>query len=180
MRQFILFSLIILLCSYIVPQTTTFSNTADGKILSLSIPITLAKSASYYSTEFDIEPYLKHDSTSSIMDVVWQSNDTVQATISLETKNTLVTSGTAGAWNVLACALIYTQLNAGNDTIYARKIVERGSIASGVTDMVSLAGKIGNKARIKVTFTNPTTVGNSGTFRLWAYLVKRTHNLQVN
>jgi hypothetical protein len=52
-------------------------------------------------------------------------------------------------------------------------VFQRGAIAAGVTDAVTLAGKIGSEARLKVSFANGTTVGNSGQFRVWAVLPKR-------
>lgn len=183
MKRLFLIPLILLSFStLILPQTNATSYTKDGMIKSFSIPITLAKSSSaYYSEEFDLEQFLKYDSTSSVANILWQSNDTVQVTIALQVKNTLKPgTTTAGSWQT-ACTISGTtpQANAGNDTLYTRKIVQRGSVASGVTDIISMSGKMGDKGRISVTFANPTTVGNSGTFRLWCYLVKRTQSLKV-
>lgn len=183
MKRLFLIPLILLLLSVtILPQTNAISYTKDGVVRAFSIPITLAKSSSaYYSDEFNLEEFLKYDSTSSVVDVLWQSNDTVQVTIALQVKNSLAPpTTTAGSWQTAATLSGTTpQANAGNDTLYTRKVVQRGSVASGVTDIISMSGKIGTKARLSVTFAAPTTVGNSGTFRLWAYLVKRTQSLKV-
>lgn len=148
-------------------------STPYGQKVELNIPITLAKAATNYSEVFDLEEYLPYDST-SFFPVLWQCNDTAQITISLQVENTSRSSATYnGSWTTVATFVTH-QLNAGNDTLYVYNVFQRGNIASGVLESVSMGGKVGNKARIVVAFANGTTVGNSGQFRLWALLPKRS------
>ena len=154
-------------------QTTQQTYTKQGQTITYDIPISLSKATTNYSQSFSLDGYLPYDST-DYFTVAWQSNDTVQVTIALQVRNTLAPAGTSylGSWQTVA-TLTTVQANAGNDTLYAMNVFQRGTIASGVTDAVSMAGKIGNEARLKVTFANPTTVGNGGQFRVWAILPKR-------
>lgn len=147
----------------------SWTNAENGvDILYMPIDISLSKAATNYSWEIALPKYVAYDSSSYLANVEWQSNDTVQATITLETKNSIG----SGSWTT-AGTLVTNQLNAGNDTLYAKTILERGTIPSGVLDMVTLGSKLGDKMRVKVVFGNPTTVGNSGTFKLWVYLKKK-------
>lgn len=165
-----------ILALFLMPMSFSQSSVIDteqGQLVTLNIPITLAKAASYYSDEFNLDGYLSYDST-NFFSVLWQSNDTVQVTITLEVRNTTIPSGTAyiGVW-LSAVTIISVQANAGNDTLWVMNVVQRGAIKGGTDNLVTMAGKIGNIARIKVAFANRTTVGNSGQFRLWAYLPRR-------
>ena len=136
-----------------------------------TVPITLGKAASNYSNPFSIPPIYLGDSTKFI-GIAWQSNDTCQLTIALQTKNYEYTGGsvTAGTWNTLATATAL-QASAGNDTLYQKYILPRGTIPSGNTDEVA-GSYLGDIARLKVSFANATTVGNSGYLRVWVYLKK--------
>ena len=153
-------------------QTSRIYSTIIGQEVVYNIPITLAKATTSYSAEFLLDQYLPFDST-TYFPVLWQSNDTVQVTIYLQVKNdrSTISDSYDGSWQNV-CTLVTNQLNAGNDTLYVMNVFQRGAVPSGVTDKVTMAGKIGNKGRIKVVFGNPTTVGNSGQFRLWTVLPK--------
>jgi len=169
-----LISLLFVLFSFLgFAQSTSITNTLQGKLVTYDIPISLSKATTNYSTSFSLDGYLPYDST-DFFTVAWQSNDTVQVTIALQVMNTVGQLGASyqGSWQTVS-TITTVQANAGNDTLYAMNVFQRGAIASGVTDAVTMAGKIGNLARLKVTFANPTTVGNSGQFRVWAYLPKR-------
>lgn len=155
-------------------QKTQETYTKQGKIVAYNVPITLAKTGTNYSNPFSLDGYMPADS-SHFIPVLWQSNDTVQVTVALQVRSTITTSLGAtykGSWQT-AVTLTSVQANAGNDTLYVMNVVQRGTIAPAVTDMATMAGKIGNEARLVVTFANPTTVGNSGQFRVWAYLTKQ-------
>ncbi len=173
MKKLILVAILFLASLPIVAQSTYSYPTKQGKIVAYDIPISLAKAATNYSSSFSLDGYLPFDST-SYFTVLWQSNDTVQVTVALQVRNPLAPSGSsyAGSWQTVA-TLTSVQANAGNDTLYAMNVFQRGAIAAGVTDAVTLAGKIGSEARLKVSFANGTTVGNSGQFRVWAVLPKR-------
>jgi hypothetical protein len=150
---------------------TKFIDNATYKVVCYTIPVTLAKATNNYSNPFTIPSGYFGDSTKFIS-ASWQSNDTVVATISLQVKNAELTgsSVTAGTWNT-AATLVTNQTNAGNDTLYNKYILTRGTVPSGNTDEVACT-KFGDIGRVLVTFTTPTTVGNSGYLRLWVYLKK--------
>lgn len=171
MKVIILF---LLLFATILPQGNAFRevDTKEGKIVSFVLPITLAKSTTNYSDAFSLDGYLPYDSL-HYLPVVWQSNDTVQVTIALQVKNSLVPSGyTGGTW-VDAAIITSVQANAGNDTLHTKSLIQRGTVPAALTDIVSMAGKVGTDWRSRVTFANPTTVGNSGTLRIWMPLKRR-------
>ncbi len=171
MKKLLISLLLLFTVTFSFAQSTSIT-TEQGKLVTLDIPLTLSKAATNYSTTFNLDGYLPYDST-HFFTVAWQSNDTVQVTIALQVQNSIAPLGSSyqGSWQT-AATITSVQLNAGNDTLYSMNVFQRGAIAAGVTDAVSMAGKIGNQARIKVTFANPTTVGNGGQFRLWLYLPK--------
>lgn len=146
------------------------------KTVFVGFPISLAKSSTYYSGEFDLAGFFPFDTTHLVGTYVFQATDSLQFTATLEVKNSLVRTLTTGGWFTAATITLGTAANligASADSLYSVSIVQRGSVASGVTDIKSMGGKIGNRARIKIVVTNPTTVGNSGSFRSWLYLKKR-------
>jgi len=183
MKKILLFLLLFAGISF--PQTYMWG-TLTGKTVEYLLPISLSKATTNYSGEIYLDGYLPFDST-TIGLLQWQSDDTCTFTVTLETKSITttnqsldgyvspggtLTAGQQGGWR-LAATFVTNQVNLGNDSLYSYSIMPRGSVASGVTDMVSMAGKWGNKARIKVVFTNPTTVGNSGNLRMYLFLRKR-------
>lgn len=172
MKKLFLAIMITLLSLPLFAQTSTVTNTAQGQLVTLDIPISLAKSATNYSAQFNLDGYLPNDST-HFFPILWQSDDTVQVTVALQVQNSIAPAGSAyeGSWQTVATATS-VQANAGNDTLYVKSIFQRGTIAPGVSDAVSMSGKVGNVGRLVVTFANPTTVGNSGHFRAWVYLPK--------
>ena len=150
---------------------TKFIQYPNLKVIAYSIPLSLAKATTNYSLNGTIPATYLGDST-KVIGVAWQSDDTCQLTLSLQSKNGEFTGGsvTAAKWNTLA-TLVTNQLNAGNDTLYSKFVLPRGTVASGVTDQVAGA-YIGDQLRVKAVFGNPTTVGNGGYLRIWVYLKK--------
>ena len=165
--------LILFVISTTIPAQTVVTSTKEGAIVSYVVPITLAKSGTQYSDYFDLDGFLPRDTTKYIP-VLWQCSDTTTLSLYLQVKNSVTSGVTAavGSW-YNAATLIYNQTNYGNDSLYVKNLMARGTVASGVTDMVSLSGYTGDRARIKVVFANPTTVGNSGYLRVWVYLKKQ-------
>lgn len=171
--------MLLAISSFTFAQTyESFAPNGD-KIVAYDIAISLAKATTNYSNKFDLVGFLPHDSL-SVMPFLWMANDTCQLTITLQTRNSLVAgrSVVSGDW-VDALAITTSQANAGNDTLYIKELIQRGTAPTG-TNILSVAGKIGNEGRIKVVFGAPTTVGNGTTavgdaayFRSWFFLKKR-------
>lgn len=175
-----LFLISLLAISFLSFAQTKESFAPNGnKVVAYDIAISLAKATTNYSSAFDLLGFLPHDSI-KVMPFLWMANDTCQLTITLQTRNSFVAgrSVVAGDWTD-AATITTSQANAGNDTLYVKELIQRGTAMSG-SNQVSMAGKIGNEGRIKVVFGAPTTVGNGTTavgdaayFRSWLYLTKQ-------
>jgi hypothetical protein len=152
---------------------TLVSYTNVGKVVEYSIPLTLTKAATSYSEVFSLDGFTPQDSVKWIP-VLWAANDTCQITsITIQAKSTVTPNGVVptSQWFTFATPLATPQANGGNDTVYTKNVVLRGTVSA--TDEVSASGAYGDKARIKVVFANPTTVGNGGYLRVWIYLRKQ-------
>lgn len=164
--------------SFVTMAQTGVSVYNGGKVVSYGIALSLAKATTNYSSAFDLVEYTPHDSV-TFMPFLWSANDTCQLTITLQVRNAFTKgSVTPGDWTD-AATITTTQANAGNDTLYIKELIQRGTAVSG-SNQVTMGGKIGTEGRIKVVFGNPTTVGNGSTvdgttayFRCWLYLKKQ-------
>lgn len=170
MKKILILLIVLTSLQFAQVKTEVFKYGEDA-VVSFVVPISLGKAANNYSESFDLWGYTGLDST-SFFPVSWRSNDTVQVTIALQTRNPLSANNSLVDGWVDAVVLTSVQANAGNDTLWTKYVMTRGHAPTN-TDLVTMGGKYGISGRLRVTFANPTTVGNGGNFRVWVYLKKR-------
>lgn len=169
-KLFLLFMFLLSFASFAQTEANVeFLN--DGKICQMKDAFTLSTASTVYSSEFRVSGYWPRDSV-QVVPILWSATDTTVATITLEGKQV---SGNESAWTALAT--VVTNYNtSGNDSLVTKLLYlynANSSAGASAGKQVSLAGYCPDRVRVKVVYTNKTTVGNSGNFKVWLKLKKQ-------
>lgn len=167
MKKILLLVGVLALLSY-AQVVKTETDPVFGHQVFLSHSFTLSTSATQYSDAFAGSQYLPKDST-KFFTVSYSATDTAVVTITLEGKNS-----TTDAWTTVG-TVATNYAPSGNDSLSSKLgFIYNGnsSSAAHAGKMFNLGGSIPNWLRVKLAFTNKTTVGNSGAVKIYIKFYK--------
>lgn len=163
-----LLALVLILVGLTFAQTNVMSYPTGETILTTYHAFTLASgNTSYYSSAVDVAGHRLKDSL-SCWNVSYRSTDTVNVTVYLQGRKNA--GNKTSNWETIGTLTTTNSYDSLNSAVFFKFGTFAATSISGKGK--TLGGADFDQVRLKWTYANKTTIGDSGTLILWLTLFK--------